>query len=333
MIFSDIYTVNEVYSVLRQEHLYTSSSMPWLYTSLKDVKYQPALEDSARNKLNEIFVFNYMLGGGLCPAIKNEQKHLVVNHNGDQHLSYETVVDLSFNDLYLQGGNFKYLINQTNTSHLSDVYDKAAEALLTHHVNPKANKTCHHSSHFYGYLHDISGTPIAVKIGQSQQWSKSFNPTGNDLMDRLVAHCNRNPVYLKPEKIFHIDGKESIRLNCKYPEAFWKERKSSAKEGRSKVTAEINSQKIELTTEQICRKHLYGLSSAVGNFLTEEQGQYIYSVFPDVRQRVYTDGRDRKGFQNFRLDFEFVFENNELVDILLFRTTHYQFDEVETLIP
>ena len=68
MIFSDIYTVNEVYSVLRQEHLYTSSSMPWLYTSLKDVKYQPALEDSVRNKLNEIFVFNYLISGGIMPA-------------------------------------------------------------------------------------------------------------------------------------------------------------------------------------------------------------------------------------------------------------------------
>ena len=112
------------------------------------------------------------------------------------------------------------------------------------------------------------------------------------MMDRLVAHCNRNPVYLKPEKIFHIDGKESIRLNCQYPEAFWKERKSSVKEGRSKFTPEINSQKIELRTEQICREHLYGLSSAVGNFLTDEQGQYIYSVFPDTRQRVY-DGWKR----------------------------------------
>ena len=60
MIFSDIYTVKEVYSVLRQEHLYTSSSMPWLYTSLKDVKYQPALSDSIHNKLNEVFVYEYM---------------------------------------------------------------------------------------------------------------------------------------------------------------------------------------------------------------------------------------------------------------------------------
>ena len=331
MIFSDIYTVNEVYSVLRQEHLYTSSSMPWLYTSLKDVKYQPALADSARNKLNEIFVFNYMIGGGMVPAIKNEQKHLIVNHNGDQHLSYETTVDLSFNDLYQQGGNFKHLINQTNTSHLSDVYDKGVEALLAHDVNPEARKRCHLTSHFYGYLHDSSGTPIAIKIGQGQG-RDAYNSTGNDMMDRLVAHCNRNPLYLKAEKIFHIDGKESIRLNCQYPAAFWQERKSSVKEGRSKFTPEINAQKIELRTEQICREHLYGLSSAKGNFLTDEQGEYVNSVFPDTRQRVYDDGY-RKGFQNFRLDFEFVFENNELVDILLFRTTHYQFDEVETLIP
>lgn len=330
MIFSDIYTVNEVYSVLRQEHLYTSSSMPWLYTSLKDVKYQPALADDTRNKLNEIFVFDYMIGGGMSPAIKNEDKHLVVNHNGDQHLSYETVVDLCFNDLYQQGGNFKYLINQTNTSHLSDVYDKTVDALLTHHVNPDALKSCDLTSHFYGYLHDSSGMPVAIKIGQGQGES-AFNPSGNDMMDRLVAHCNRNSLYLKAEKIFHIDGRESIRLNCKYPEAYWQERKSSVKEGRSKVTPEINAQKIELREEQICREHLYGLSSAKGDFLTDEQGEYINSVFPDTRQRVYENGY-RKGFQNFRLDFEFVFENNELVDILLFRTTHHQFREVETLI-
>lgn len=331
MIFSDIYTVNEVYSVLRQEHLYTSSSMPWLYTSLKDVKYQPALSNSVRNKLNEIFVFNYLISGGMTPPIKNEEKHLVVNHNGDQHLSYETVVNLGFNDLYQQGGNFKHLINQTNTSHLSDVYDKGVEALLAQHVNPEALKNCHNTSHFYGYLHDSSGTPIAIKIGQSQSWSESFNPTGNDLMDRLVAHCNRNPLYLKPEKIFHIDGKESIRLNCKYPEAFWRERRG-IKESRPKFTQEINQQKIELRPEQISRRHLHGLSSAAGDFLTEDQGQYIFSVLPDARERVYDNGY-KKGFQNFRLDFEFVFEDNELVDILLFRRTYHEFDEVETLIP
>ena len=150
-------------------------------------------------------------------------------------------------------------------------------------------------------------------------------------MDRLVAHCNRSPIYLKPEKIFHIDGKESVRLNCKYPEAFYKERKG-VKESRPKFTQEINSKKIELRPEQISRRHLHGLSSAAGDFLTEDQGQYIYSVLPDARERVYDNGY-RKGFQNFRLDFEFVFEDNELVDILLFRRTHHEFNEVETLIP
>ena len=331
MIFSDIYTVNEVYSVLRQEHLYTSSMMPWLYTSLKDVKYQPALADDTRNKLNEIFVFDYLIGGGMSPAIKNEQKHLVVNHNGDQHLSYETVVDLRFNDLYVQGGNFKNLINQTNTSHLSPVYDRAVDALLTHHVNPDAIKSCDLTAHFTGYLYDDSGIATAIKVMQGDE-EGSFNPSGNDMMDRLVAHCNRNPVYLQAERIFHIDGKESIRLNCQYPDSFYKERRSSVKKGRPKVTDELIRQRYDLRPEQICREHLYGLSAAKGDFLTEEQGQYIYSVFPDTRQRVYEDGY-RKGFQNFRLDFEFVFDDNELVDILLFRTTHYQFDEVETLIP
>ena len=77
MIFSDTYTVKEVYSVLRQEHLYTSSIMPWLYTSLKDVKYQPAISDDARNNINEIFLFDYLISG-VAPNIQNECRSFVL---------------------------------------------------------------------------------------------------------------------------------------------------------------------------------------------------------------------------------------------------------------
>ena len=128
MIFSDIYTVKEVYSVLRQEHLYTSSSMPWLYTSLKDVKYQPALSDSIHNKLNEVFVYSYAVTEREHP-IRNEYKHLTVNHNGDDHVSYESTVELHYNDLYGQGraGHF---IRETNTEYLQNAYDRATELLL-----------------------------------------------------------------------------------------------------------------------------------------------------------------------------------------------------------
>ena len=328
MIFSDIYTVNEVYSVLRQEHLYTTSSMPWLYTSLKDVKYQPAIADDARNNMNEIFVFEYLISH-VAPAIKNEQKIFFVNHNSNEHLSYESGVDLCYNALYQQR-NFQYLIDETNTSHLRDVYDRATESLRIHHNNPDARPSCYPASKFCGYLYDISGTPIGVKVKQAT--GKDYNITNNEVMSRLAAHCKRNTLYLDGEMIFHANGRESFRLNCQYHTAFWKERKTSHKDTRSVMTSELNREKIELRDEQISREHLYGLSSAKGDFLTEEQGLYINSVFPDTRQVVFDNGF-RKGLQNFRVDFEFVFENNELVDILLFRTTHHEFKEIETLIP
>lgn len=328
MIFSDIYTVKEVYSVLRQEHLYTSSMMPWLYTSLKDVKYQPAIADDARSKMNEIFVFDYFISH-VAPAIFNDQKYFWVNHNGDKHVSYESTIDLNYNVLYQQA-NFQHLINETNTLHLRNVYDKATETLRTLHLNPKALPSCNRNAQFFGYLYDVSGVATAIKVKQGQ--GVDYNITNNEVMSRLVAHSKRNPLYLPGQMIFHADGRESFRLNCQYPSAYWKERKIGKKKSRTPATSEINQNKIELRSEQIARQHLYGLSAAEGNFLTEEHGKYINSVFPDARQRVYEDG-SRRGFQNFRLDFEFVFEDNELVDILLFRTTHEAFTEVETLIP
>jgi hypothetical protein len=328
MIFSDTYTVKEVYSVLRQEHLYTSSMMPWLYTSLKDVKYQPAIADDARNNMNEIFVFDYLISE-VAPTIKNEYKTFCVNHNSNEHLSYESGIDLSYNALYQQR-NLQHLIDETNTSHLREVYNKVTESIRTHHINPDARPSCDKGATFCGYLYDISGTPIAVKVKQGQ--GLDYNITDNEVMSRLAAHCKRNPLYLDGEMIFHANGRESFRLNCQYHTAFWRERKSSVKETRSVMTAERNREKIELRDEQISREHLYGLSSAKGDFLTEEHGKYINSVFPDTRQVVFDNGF-RKGLQNFRVDFEFVFENNELVDILLFRTTHNEFKEIETLIP
>jgi len=328
MIFSDTYTVKEVYSVLRQEHLYTSSTMPWLYTSLKDVKYQPAIADDARNNINQIFVFDYLISE-VAPNIQNECKELRVNHNGNEHLSYESNVILSYNALYQQR-KLQHLIDETNTSHLRDIYDKATEALRTHHNNPDARLSCDKNAQFIGYLYDISGTPTAIKVKQGQ--GLDYNITGNEVMSRLVAHCKRNPLYLDGEMIFHANGRESFRLNCQYHEAFWRERKASAKETRSVMTSERMREKIELRDEQISREHLYGLSSAKGDFLTEEHGKYINSVFPDTRQIVFENGT-RRGLQNFRVDFEFVFENNELADILLFRTTHHEFKEIETLIP
>tara|TARA_B100000902_G_scaffold399734_1_gene472164 strand:- start:512 stop:1495 length:984 start_codon:yes stop_codon:yes gene_type:complete len=327
MIFSDTYTVKEVYSVLRQEHLYTSSMMPWLYTSLKDVKYQPAIADNARNNINEIFVFDYLISG-VAPIIENERKEFRVNHNGNEHLSYESRVILSYNALYQQR-QLQHLIDETNTSHLRDAYDKATEVLHTLHANPDARISFDKGAQLVGYLYDISGTPTAIKVKQGQ--GLDYNITGNEVMSRLVAHCKRNPLYLDGEMIFHADGRESFRLNCQYHTAFWRERKNK-KETRSVITSEINREKIELRDEQISREHLYGLSSAKGDFLTEEHGKYINSVFPDTRQVVFDNGV-RRGLQNFRVDFEFVFENNELVDILLFRTTHNEFKEIETLIP
>lgn len=327
MIFSDIYTVKEVYSVLRQEHLYTSSSMPWLYTSLKDVKYQPALSDSIHNKLNEVFVYSYAVTDREHP-IRNEYKHLTVNHNGDDHVSYESTVELHYNDLYGQG-QLGHFIKETNTQYLQNAYDRATELLLVHCRNPKANKKCDAESLFSGFLYDVSGTATAIKVISSSQ---DFNATGNDMLDRLEKHCRRNPLYLDGEMILHADGRESFRINCKYHEAFWRERVASPKASRTNATFEVNQQKIELRDEQISRTHMYGLSSAVGNFLTEEQGVYINSVFPDTRERIFDNGAKR-GLQNFRVDFEFVFENNELVDILLFRTLYEDFKEIETIIP
>ena len=57
-------------------------------------------------------------------------------------------------------------------------------------------------------------------------------------------------------------------------------RVANSKASRSGPTFEVNQQKIELRDEQISRTHLYGLSSAVGNFLTEEQGgtSIVYSL-------------------------------------------------------
>jgi hypothetical protein len=328
MIFSDTYRVKEVYSVLRQEHLYTSSMMPWLYTSLKDVKYQPAIADDARNTMNEIFVYDYLISYNALP-IKNEHKAFCVNHNSNEHLSYESHVILSYNALYQQQ-KLQHLIDETNTSHLSDVYNKATEAVRTHHNNPSAHSSCNVDSLFCGYLYDISGIPTAVKVKQGE--GVDYNITNNEVMSRLAAHCKRNPLYLDGEMIFHANGRESFRLNCQYHAAFWRERKDNIKETWTTMTSELNREKIELRDEQISREHLYGLSSAKGDFLTEEHGKYINSVFPDTRQRVFENGAVR-GLQNFRVDFEFVFENNKLVDILLFRTTHHEFKEIETLIP
>lgn len=288
--------------------------MPWMYTPLASPKYQPRIDAQIKANLSPLFMYNHFFKY-LTEVIKNENKFLSIKHDGDTQLGYTCLSPVSYRTLTTQPiGSLQYYIDSTETNHLKEQYIKAQEYLIS-----TDNET-----NIKGLEYDSTGNATGVIIN-----SKKYDtPTENADLATLIAHGNKNYQVMNHDLIFRSDDTMSIKMNLTYPEAFARHTMTGTNFRTAKelyVTDVVKRGKI--SCQQVARVHLNAFGGELG-ILNDDHGEYIYSVFPDSRMITYDDGT-YKGIVDFKLDLEFIFKDNVLVDVLLYRILYNNFQEIE----
>ena len=321
MIFSDRYTEVEKYSIFRQERICSSATMPWLYTGLVQDRYEPELSSPVKERLNAALDYTPFLKEYHGPA-RNELKKFTVDYDGDTHLGYTTrfvrpVGDLGYNYF---NSSIKYFKEQTRSTHLVKQYDEMYKAVV--------DVQQYHPT-FIGFKHDVEGVPTHVGVH-----STVFDLSAHGDAVNLAAYLRRLKNWSQPDVFF---GEESVNivLGCAYTE--W----VTEYEGRYNEWGARNrlDKKIHVGYDQVSDKHIESLIKA--QLLTVDQARWVYSLLPGmddetsplkVAEDIFGNKRYLHPWQ-YMVDFEYVYKDGTLDDIILHRYKHKEFKEIEVQNP
>ena len=322
MIFSDRYTEVEKYSIFRQEHICSSATMPWLYTSLVQERYEPELSSPIKERLNAALDFTPFLKEYHEPA-RNELKKLAVDYKGDTHLGYTSrfmrpVGDLGYNYF---NTSIKYFKEQTRSTHLIKQYDEMFKSIGTSAAD-------FHPT-FVGFKHDDEGVPTHLGIH-----SRVIDLSAHGDAVKMASYLHKLKNWSQPDFYF---GEESLNIviGCAYTE--W----VTEFEGRYNqwgIRTRIDK-KIHVGYDQVSDKHIEALIKE--ELLTEDQAKYVYSLLPGMNDETtpFVMGEDIFGNQRYlhpwqyMVDFEYVYKDGTLDDIILYRFKYKEFKEIEVQNP
>ena len=324
MIFSDRYTEVEKYSIFRQEHICSSATMPWLYTGLVQERYEPELSSPIKERLNAALDFTPFLKEYHEPA-RNELKKLTVDYNGDTHLGYNSrfirpVGDLGYNYF---NSSIKYFKEQTRSTHLIKQYDEMYESIGGD--APQQHAT------FVGFKHDVEGVPTHLGIHSS---ALDLSAHGDAV--KMASYLSKLRNWSQPDFFF---GEETLNIviGCAYAE--WvTEFNSNGRFNPFTIKTRLDK-KIHVGYDQVSDKHIEALIGA--ELLTVDQAKYVYSLLPgmDDETTPLVRGEDIFGNQRYlhpwqyMLDFEYIYKDGTIDDIIVYRFKYKEFKEIEVLNP
>ncbi len=310
MIFSDNYTVHEKYSVLREEHLCTYSEMPWLYTPLVDDRYNPTgIGTVTKANLNNVLDFKYLTPGNR-DTIKNEYKRLGIDHDGSVIQKYYTRFKLVHACVNQERNRF---IDVTGTGHLRDVYDKI-DSIIIPGIGTYPEIT--------GMVHDMYGNPEAIEITDEVYNVDSYQ---NEMLEKLNQYCRRNYSYSTGRLTVGEGNKVSIRMCLQYPRKVSGSGVEQVKNFESIWNNEMRENKFRVSNYQALNKHIFGMRKF--GFLSADQATFIYTAM----NPEHIDENNIIDMTDYRIDLEYVFDGNTLVDIIGHNVKYHQFNEIQVV--
>lgn len=311
-MFSDRFTEVEKYSILRQEHICSSSTMPWLYTGLVQDRYEPTLPSPIADRLNAALDFTPFVTEESDPP-RNELKKLTIDYVGDTHIGYDSVFVRRVADI-VTAGDKKHFKVSTQTTHLIRQYEEMFAALI-----PDTNPM------FAGFKHDDEG--VATHVGVS---TNRFNfSSSSDVVVNIARYLNLTRNWTKSKAYF---GEES--LNFVIGTQFTNYISETVDVPNVVRIKRKIDKKIRIRHDQTSDKHILALIKA--GLLTEDQARYVYSVLPgfdgEVEVMKTTDIYGQERYIHpypYMLDFEYVIKDGVLDDIILYRFKYKGFKEIE----
>lgn len=317
MIFSDRYTEIEKYSILRQEHICSSASMPWLYTGLVQDRYEPELSNPIKTRLNAALDFTPLVTEA-SESKRNDLKELTVDYVGDTHVGYITRFIRQLVDIKTHDKSCTYFKKQTRTTHLIKQYDDVFNSVNVIHNSPK----------IVGFMHDDEGVPSHIGIRSGKYDLSSYG----DNAIRLGKYLEGLRNWSTPT-IFFGEENLNIVINCEYAEWI-----TESPGGYNNYAIKNNyEKKMRVGYDQISDRHIEALFKA--ELITEDQVEYVYSLLPGfddpTTKDAYEVKEDRFGNQRvmqpwkYMLDFEYIIKDGVIDDIILHRYKYKKFKEIE----
>jgi|SaaInlV_120m_DNA_3_1039746.scaffolds.fasta_scaffold01777_3 hypothetical protein len=92
-MFSEKFAVQEKYSLLTQEHISTCQRMPVRFTSLRDERYGPPIDDAVKQKLNKWVEY---LPQHVTDPMRDDTNDLFIEYKDDTLLSYFVCKNMRF---------------------------------------------------------------------------------------------------------------------------------------------------------------------------------------------------------------------------------------------
>ena len=181
---------------------------------------------------------------------------------------------------------------------------------------------------FMGFRHDNEGVPTHLGVH-----STVFDLSAHGDAVKVSEYLSKLRNWSQPDVFF---GEESLNIviGCAYTE--W----VSEYEGRySQWGPKQIDKKIHVGYDQVSDKHIEALIKA--ELLTVDQARWVYSLLPGMDADLSTAKVADDIFGNERVlhpwqymvDFEFVYKDGTLDDIILYRYKYKEFKEIEVLNP
>lgn len=342
MIFSDNYCEADVYSLVRQKKLHTASRFPWRYTGLCNGKYLPVMDAAVAQNLNKYILYHHYVKSSDSDPLKNEYKFITINHNDGDIISYETGSAVKL-QVALDEGNLGHFCTETESVGLLPLMRE----LVSYVPSEKHYPSCY----LNGFTYDAEGEYTGVTFRRAHQgknianvsenatnrderiaqhhedWKAYTFPEENSFLTKLQNTVTRNGGVFNPSLVRDVDGKLHYRLNYVKQEYFMKKHY----EKDTPITLEsfdpTNSLKdrFEITNAQNSQMLIRVLG--YNEMLSDSELEYIDTIIEDC-QAVVNDNEFHY-IKDFKLAFEYVFKDNQLVDILMTRYQYWEFDEIE----
>ena len=305
MIFSDTYTFHKRYSLLTQTDLDEYSEMPWLYTPLVDLQYNPStISTVTKQNLNKVLNWGYVKSSR--DTIKNEHKVLGIIHTNENEIkSYVSRFDISYEILRREKAHY---IRETDTNHLGDAWVQ-----IENLIRPTDQRLT--GARLVGMTHDEYGRPNGITIHADKYDLSSLN---SPLLSQLNDYSRRNKQMVSgqlticPDKIIFDTG-------LIYPRIISGMRQYEKQEFKVITGEEMMSKSFRPSFYQGVKRHLFGFDRY--NLLTSEQSTYIIE---DIYQSIGRPSAD------FKINLQYVFSSDgTLTDIICSRICYQQFEHCE----
>lgn len=205
-MFSQDYIVLDKHSLMRGEYVSTLEKMPWVYTSLKDSRYLPVLDNSVASKLKSFFSFE-------IPARNHEplydsRKILIIEHNGGDIISFDCRTEMQYHTIFYDKPVWRFFKRSIL------LFDELTA--LEQKINKMTSVTDAEVTKIVGVKYNADASFQALSIFDSSYDLNEYS--GNETLAKINQLCSDNDLLCRGVISLPLDSTDvSFKFVLNYP--------------------------------------------------------------------------------------------------------------------